>query len=225
MPYIPKKPTVTLEQLIETHGKLYSNSPNKYSLPGFHNNFYVRMLASHPKQEMYTGRCYPSAMLAKVGITGENRIGPIKIGNTSVGKRVYISPYSKDTSVLKNIKRYFIHADPVYNSYTYNCEPTDVKNCLLDTIRDNLQHYNSYTPPEPKPPVVCYIISSDDQLKADGTKSTQEKDDNLSATTSTFDVRQTELATMELPYEIIGTRDGLYLAGNIYKFLYSNRLL
>lgn len=202
MVYKPSKPGVTLAELLATRAvEPYTHEPNKHSLPHFHSNFFVRILASRPKQDLLTQRIYPSFLLTKLGVQDASTIGPLPLGSTNRGKRVHISSFPNNARFSKRIRGFFAQKDGQYGRFAYHCDAAAVEAWLLTEIRRLLAQYEAG-----EEPVVCVFSDS----------TTREHAPHVYC----MDLSGTKLESLGIPGKIHASMTGLHLAGFIYKYLY-----
>lgn len=206
MKYVPKPPAIPLEEALKrvTPLKQYSISPSRYSLPSFHENVFVRLLAAKPKMDVLTKRIYPSTLLYKVGVSkSENSAPELKVmspRSTFIGPRVWTTsdprtdcfPRPALGKLLGDLSK-----TEKKSALNQKYEPLEV---LLKDIADLHEIYKSSDPATSS--LACTTHS-----RINGTPF--------------FDITSHErLQELNLPDKIYANSAGLHLAGAIYKYIY-----
>lgn len=209
MKYRVSTPSVSLEDAIRglVPTKRGTNLPSEHSLPNFHNNFLVRMLAAKPKMDILTRRHYPSTILNKVGITEKKCIGPVSRDAKIRGPRVWIS--ASPTVTTTPIASPALIRRRVLPSPRINSEAYDPRSVLLHDIKTKLQRYLSATPENSsgEPVLICTVSTT-----------SPKKTSSIPINVNIADMP--DLIELDLPREIDNRKGGLHLAGDIYKYVY-----
>lgn len=208
MKYVPRPPAIPLEEALKsvTPLKPYNASPSPYSLPGFHENVFVRLLAAKPKMDVLTKRIYPSTLLNKVGVPkNENSVSVLRVMSprkTFVGPRIWTTADPRAHGFPK----------PALGKLLGDLSKSEKKLALNEKyeplevlLRDIAELLDTYISSDKEGiPLACTT-----QLKTDGTPF--------------FDISLCEgLKELEIPDRIHANSAGLHLAGAIYKYIFIN---
>lgn len=184
-----------------------SAGPSEHSLPKFHDNPFVRMLAAKPKMDSITRRVYPSTLLTKIGVNSNREFGVMSPIKSFDGSRVWISSSPTIAKIPREVRGKFAARQPWIAKLKE--EPNyGMVSVLLQDIRSNMLKYRERTERSDRE-IIC-------KIKSDSSLQSVHDNSALLLDISNYP----ELLELGLPDQVESGISGLHLAGNIFKYLY-----